>query len=172
MYDTINAARDLLTETTPLRHDCGEHCAAACCRDDGDEELGMLLFPGEDALYAPEDASWMRITPSSAMRLGRSVPLMLCSGSCPRAKRPFACRIFPLAPKARSGAIQVRMDARARFLCPLAESGVHGLDPAFVDAVGKAFALLWSDPTQRDYLMWLSRLIDEHAKMLKTFAGR
>ena len=46
--NTVLAARDLLRELTPLKTDCGRLCGGACC--EGDEETGMLLFPGEDAL--------------------------------------------------------------------------------------------------------------------------
>ena len=48
-YDTVRAARNLLETLTPLKTDCGRLCQGACCQ--GDEQTGMLLFPGEEAFY-------------------------------------------------------------------------------------------------------------------------
>ena len=48
--EAVLAARTLLGPLTPLQSDCGRLCGGACCQ--GDEQTGMLLFPGEDALYA------------------------------------------------------------------------------------------------------------------------
>jgi len=45
----VCAARKLLETLTPLKTDCGRLCAGACRQ--GDEKTGMLLFPGEEALY-------------------------------------------------------------------------------------------------------------------------
>jgi hypothetical protein len=161
------AAREALRHLTPLREDCGALCAAACCRDDGDEGLGMLLFPGEELLYGPQDENWMRLEASASYRLGEPVRLLICDGACPRERRPLACRIFPLAPVLREGEIAARIDARARFLCPLADSGVAGLDPDFVRAAERAFAILSADETQRAYLLWLADIVKKHARMLR-----
>lgn len=92
-------ARALLTEVTPLKADCGRLCGAACCLpgEDG-EAVGMLLFPGEAALY--ESASWAQLLPAH-YRLGDEPgQLLVCGGHCPRAERPLACRVFPLTVKA------------------------------------------------------------------------
>ncbi len=51
MADALFAARSLLEEVTPLKSDCGRICGAACCASLEGEETGMLLFPGEEALY-------------------------------------------------------------------------------------------------------------------------
>ena len=172
MASALERARDYLTDVTPLRKDCGVRCGAACCTDDsadGGEEMGMLLFPGEIELYAPEDMSWMRIVLSEA-DFGAPVPLLVCDGTCPRDKRPLACRMFPLGPKVRGGGVvTARMDARARFVCPLYASGKRGLAPEFVEAAENAFSALWEDEEQRDFLIWLSGLIDEHVRMLREF---
>ncbi len=165
-------ARDALENLTPLKEDCGALCAAACCRDDADEGLGMLLFPGEEALYGPEDAAWMRLEASASYRLGEPVRLLICEGTCPREKRPLACRIFPLAPAVREGEISARVDARARCLCPVADSGVAGLDPDFVRAAERAFQILSGDETQRAYLLWLADIVRKHARMLRDLRNR
>jgi len=42
----VDKAKSIIGELTPLKgHDCGQLCSAACCK--GDEQTGMLLFPGE-----------------------------------------------------------------------------------------------------------------------------
>ena len=64
--EAVKAARDLLENVTPLPTDCGAFCSAACCKDDPDYETsGMLLFPGEEALYDnPAAKMWMALSPS------------------------------------------------------------------------------------------------------------
>ena len=49
--EALLAARALLADVTPLRTDCGRCCGAACCAPDEDGQGGMLLFPGEEALF-------------------------------------------------------------------------------------------------------------------------
>lgn len=169
MPSALEKALAALESLTPLRQDCGRLCDAACCRDDGEEELGMLLFPGEADLYDEADAAWMRILPSGEAIAGAEVPLLVCDGVCPRERRPLACRIFPLGPKARKSGVKARLDARSRAMCPLAEYGRRGLAPEFVAAVEEALALLWEDAEQREYLLWLSALIDDYAAMLRMF---
>ena len=51
--EAVMRARELLQTLTPLRRDCGGVCGAACCAPDEDGQGGMLLFPGEEALYRP-----------------------------------------------------------------------------------------------------------------------
>ena len=46
---------------------------------------------------------------------------------------------------------------------------MRGLAPEFVAAAEEAFALLWEDPEQREYLIWLSALIDDYAALFRTF---
>ena len=58
--DTVRAAREMLEKVTPLKGDCGRVCGAACCRPDETGRGGMLLFPGEEALYAPWP-DWARL---------------------------------------------------------------------------------------------------------------
>lgn len=167
----LGRALELTRDVTPLRQDCGRHCGAACCRDDGEDELGMLLFPGEEGLYGEQDAAWMHIVSSGEEREGLGVPLLVCNGTCPRERRPLACRIFPLGPKTGKGPPRVRIDPRSRMMCPLADAGIQGLSPDFVKAVGEAFLALWEDEEQREYLRWLSALIDAYGRMIRAFLG-
>ena len=136
-------AYDIIAELTPLKTDCGELCGKACCSPDEDGQGGMLLFPGEHEICAGD---WCRIdsTPSG--------DILTCLSPCPRDARPLACRIFPLTPVFSKGAWTVRMDARARRMCPLVRYGVKGLDREFALAVREAIRLIASDPEGEKFL--------------------
>lgn len=143
--ELILRARELLGDRTPLNTDCGALCSAACCQPDEDGQGGVHLFPGEETLLA--DASWGRIE-SDAF-----APMLVCDQMCDRNRRPLACRIFPLTPwQNEEGKWTVRMDARARAMCPLVRSGTKGLDPEFVKAVRKAIRLIAADPEGEAFL--------------------
>lgn len=130
----------MLEAQTPLRHDCGALCGAACCQADEDGQGGVHLFPGERALLG--DITWGEVVPSG--ELG-GAEMLLCHGPCPRDRRPLGCRLFPLTPIRRGGAWTVRLDRRAWAVCPLMPSGMRGLSGDFVEACGKAVQLLGED---------------------------
>ena len=149
----VLAARELLKTPTPLKADCGRLCDCACCK--GDEATGMLLFPGEEALY--EDCAFARVIPASFLLAGRSALLLVCDGACDRDERPLACRLFPLFLRfGAEGETKVRIDARARAVCPLCDYGIKALDPAFRAAARQAYDLLLEDADCRAYLKALS----------------
>ena len=141
----VIAARELLESVTPLRQDCGRYCGGACCESDEDGQGGMLLFPGEEALYEtlPEGFS---IRADDAALPG--MKLLTCDGICERENRPLSCRLFPMLPT-RTGA---KMDRRAWAVCPLMESGKRGLNPAFVEAVKEAGKVLYACPEHAAFL--------------------
>lgn len=141
--DNILEAYSIIGSLTPLDGDCGELCAKACCLPDEDGQGGMLLFPGEEALC---EGSWCEIASCASGRM------LTCHSPCPRDARPLACRIFPLTPVFSDGKWTVRMDARARTMCPLARSGVKGLNREFAIAVRKAVRLLATDSEGEEFL--------------------
>ena len=149
MRNAVLAARELLENLTPLKTDCGRLCQGACCR--GDENTGMLLFPGEEALY--KDCTFARVV-ETGFSLGAAPALLLvCEGSCDRKNRPLACRLFPLFLRFREDQPPVlRMDARARAVCPLTDYGMKALDPAFRQAARRAYDLLLEDEVCAKYL--------------------
>ena len=79
-------------------------------------------------------------------------PMLMCAGPCDRAARPLACRIFPLTPVKGENGWTVRMDARARGLCPLYRHGARGLNPDFARAAVRALRLIASDPEGEEFL--------------------
>lgn len=159
----LERARRLLESTTPLKADCGRLCGALCCKEEeGEEVAGMLLFPGEEAYYAHQGA-WMELLDSALEFQGKPVPLLVCKLPCPRRLRPLSCRIFPLFPYLdKDGVLSVKMDVRARPLCPLCGHGLRGLDPAFVQAVQAAGQALCEDETQRQFLRLLTEHLEEY----------
>lgn len=129
--DLLVRVREIIGDKTPLLTDCGALCDGACCQCDEDGQGGVYLFPGEEALL--QRISWGRIEPTDF------APMLVCEGQCTRNERPLGCRIFPLTPvRDRHGAWSVRMDARARAMCPLTRGGLSSLDPTFVRAVRDA----------------------------------
>ena len=143
--EILMRARAAIGDLTPLTTDCGALCAAACCQPDEEGQGGVYLFPGEENLA--EFARWGHVEEAAF------APMLMCDGMCDRELRPFACRIFPLTPVRNDrGEWTVRMDVRARAMCPLARSGVKGLNPEFARAVRRAVRILAGDPEGEAFL--------------------
>ena len=168
--EILKTAYEILDHVTPLRTDCGKLCNQVCCQDnDGvEEETGMLLFPGEEELYA-DCSDWMTLLPVPDIRPDQI--LARCEGSCPREQRPLACRVFPLTPYlTENDILLIKMDARASSLCPLAGAmDKNRLAPEFIKAVRKASALLITDPSIKEYIRDLSRMLDEYTSLMPHF---
>ena len=143
--EQVIAARRLLENITPLNQDCGRYCGGACCQSDEDGQGGMLLFPGEEALYADLPAGFSIREDDSVLP---GMKLLTCEGTCDRDTRPLSCRLFPLLPT-RTGA---KMDRRAWAVCPLMASGKRGLNPEFVEAVKAAGQVLYACPEHAAFL--------------------
>ena len=99
-----------MKSVTPVKSDCGKLCNGECCK--GDNTTGMLLFPGEEALFK-DNRDYKVIKDAD----GKS--LLVCSGKCDRQTRPLSCRIFPLVPVLVDNRIYVLDDPRAKGMCPL-----------------------------------------------------
>ena len=83
-YNRLYAkAKKAIGDHTPLKADCGQLCGGACCK--GDEETGMLLFPGEDTVFPVKEKNGNR--------------LCVCEGACDRRTRPLSCILFPFLSK-------------------------------------------------------------------------
>ena len=159
--DTILRAYAAIGESTPLCSDCGALCGAACCESDGDGQGGVDLLPGEKDLVG--DAEWMEISHDTSM----DTEMIVCTAMCEREKRPFLCRVFPLCPViGRNGKWTVRMDARARAMCPLTRGGVRGLDPEFVRGCMRAVRILAEEPDGADFLRRWAEIEAEFRKSI------
>ena len=158
--DILERAYAAIGALTPMRTDCGTLCGAACCGTGPDGQGGVHLFPGEEALLQGQD--WVTEIAPDAL-----APIMLCAGRCDRERRPLGCRIFPLTPvRGRSGKWTVRLDARARAMCPLLASGIGGLDPDFVKAVRAALRIVAETPDGDAFLEKWHALEDAYRKSL------
>lgn len=145
---TIKKIWDLLETVTPLRSDCGALCKGACCEPSAAGD-GMILLPGERELMGEYPDRFF----SKAFFAGfGEVEFFACDGSCNRATRPFACRVFPLAPRFAKGAWGSRMDARGRPVCPLCQGPKGALQKQFILACEEAFQILAQDPEGERFL--------------------
>lgn len=157
--ETLLRAYAAIGDSTPMLSDCGPLCGAACCQTDADGQGGVYLFPGERALL--EGCAWGRIVPDAF------APMLLCEGPCARERRPMGCRIFPLTPaRGKNGRWTVRMDVRARAMCPLAAHGVRGLDPGFVRAARDALRIVAETPEGDAFLEKWFALEEEYRRPL------
>lgn len=158
--ELLDRAYARIGDLTPMVNDCGALCGAACCHADADGQGGVYLFSGEAARI--ENCAWVeRIVP------GGFAPVMLCDGRCDRDLRPLGCRIFPLTPvRGKNGRWTVRMDARARAMCPLVRSGVGGLDPDFVKAARDAVRIIAKDEAGEAFLDQWRALEEEYRRPL------
>lgn len=150
MYDKIF---NTLGELTPLKADCGQLCGGACCK--GDNNTGMRLFPHEE--------SELKVIEKDGTRLA------VCNGSCDRAKRPLACRIFPFFPTIdEKGKIFVELDSRATNLCPMIEHYDEIIfDKRFLRAVKNVGKILKKDEQCRIFLYQSTDEIDTYSAFLK-----
>lgn len=164
--ECVMQARTLLNDLTPLKSDCGRVCGAACCAPDEDGQGGMLLFPGEEALYETLPEGY-EISDDDSILPG--MKLLTCNGRCDRDDRPLSCRIFPLTPviTLRDGQekLSVRMDPRAFSVCPLCEGGVRGMDQQFARAVLECGKILAKNSENRAYL----RALGEYFERLRAW---
>ncbi|MGI6315085.1 MAG: hypothetical protein ACOX17_00135 [Christensenellales bacterium] len=140
MTKYLLAAYACIGDAVPMVGDCGRLCGSACCRP-GQDDRGMLLFPGEEKLLSGQ--------PGFRINEG----LLRCEGICAREFRPLACRIFPLTPFLKKGdGLSLRMDIRGAGMCPLVRGGTAALHPEFLRGVSAALALLYARPEYRPFL--------------------
>ena len=160
--ECVLRAREIMENITPLKTDCGKCCGAACCASDEDGQGGMVLFPGEEALYR-ELPKGMTLSPYDGIQEG--MQLLTCDGTCDRKLRPLSCMLFPLTPvvieKDGKAGLKVMMDPRAFSVCPLCEGGVRAMDAKFVEAVRLAGRELCRSTENRAYLKALGAYFEK-----------
>lgn len=150
--ELILKAYHIIGNATPMASDCGALCGAACCQ--GDEETGMLLFPGEQELV--KDVPDFTVTKTWDGR-----PLLLCNGRCQRERRPLSCRIFPFAWICDKGRYRMIADPRACGMCPLYRTArKNRLNRTFTLAVYKAGKLLFENAHMREFMEYEKWQID------------
>lgn len=164
----------LLEDVTPVPFDCGTLCGAACCTckaqaeadaEPGEEveDMGMYLLPNEHLMHErPADPAddWLEWAVDMAEDYDfpeswkGPVFFVNCKTPpiCPRDKRPFQCRTFPLRPildeDGRLGLITY--DGELPYSCPLIDSGEVEITGEFYQAVYQAWSILIQDPLIHD----------------------
>ena len=144
--ELILRAWALIGDAAPMKTDCGAICGATCCLPDDDGKGGVCLLPGEESLIGAP--AWARVSHDPDM----TAAMIECEGKCDRNLRPFLCRVFPLCPVRGKSGWTVRMDARARAVCPLASGGLRSLDPDFVRRCAHAVQIIAADPEGEAFL--------------------
>lgn len=144
----------LFENTTPLKADCGEICGRACCR--GDENTGMLLFPGEKTPFEIKEKN--------------GVGIAVCGGECRRCDRPLSCRIFPLFPLEKNGKIFAVPDMRGYGVCPLVKYPDKVLfSRKFILAVIEAGKILYADEECAEFCRGIAEDIKIEEKLKGIF---
>ena len=155
----VERAKSIIGGLTPLKgHDCGQLCSAACCK--GDENTGMLLFPGET-------------TTLRTVELPDGNRLAVCDGRCDRSQRPLSCMIFPFFPTVdERRKVYVEIDTRACGVCPLAAHSDEVIfDRAFEGAVRRAGRVLVRDDDCFAFMRSVTEQIDELSEIRSSLAG-
>ena len=150
----IESAYEMIGGLTPLKSDCGRLCGSVCCGSEG----YMLLFPYERELIVGEG---FKIAQKELEGYG-TVDVLYCEGACDRDTRPLSCRIFPLAPKFVDGVLFVRVDPRARSICPLAHKSILSFDKEFTNIIKKTLNMLCQDDKISRYLKAVSDIADKY----------
>ncbi len=157
----------LLNDVTPLPVDCGRLCGAVCCSE-WEKGAGMYLFPGEEVMFSGAEG-WLIWEKHSSNDYDFCPSwhgeryFVRCNGTCPRDKRPFACRTFPVSPYlSPEGRFELRLDEAAFLLCPLVKAGdIKLLDRRFIARARLVWGELLQEPLIRDNVEWESRRADE-----------
>ncbi len=159
----------MLNDVTPLAADCGRLCGAVCCTE-WERAVGMYLLPGEEVMFdGNEDwLTWQKHTPEEydlCPAWKEPVHFVICRGVCPRERRPFACRTFPVTPYLTpEGKLEMRLDDAAVPVCPLVRGGdINLLERRFLARARLAWEELLEDPRIRSHVEWESRNKDMSA---------
>lgn len=159
-YKSLYALTD---RVTPLAEDCGTLCGSVCCRPNKKKSLGVYLFPGEESMFR-ENEDWF----SRELHNPRDydfpdnwedqVHFIICKTTCPREKRPLACRFFPLAPHLLTDGtlILTYETANLPYRCPLITKKIT-LQMDFTETVAEVWKELLKDPK-------ILKLVDEDSR--------
>ena len=163
---TLEEARAILQDVTPLKKNCGRLCDAACCQSDESGENGMLLFPFEECLYEePIEGFPFHLAEDDTLFKGGK--RLVCEGTCPREHRPLACRLFPLRIRVmvdESGEPYAKpeIDPRGWCCCPILEQGgMRAMSSEFIEAVRLCGECLMKNTHMLEALYNEQRLMDE-----------
>ncbi len=153
MYDKvclIKKAYELLDRVTPLTYDCGKLCHGKCCK--GDENTGMLLFPGEEEIL--KDIDGFKIKEADGRKM------LICGGICNRKTRPLSCRIYPYFSMITENGFDVRADIRGITSCPILFNNIK-VDYAFLRQVRKVARLFERNEELKIFIIEINSELDD-----------
>lgn len=176
---TWKAIYRLLDRVSPVDGDCGRLCGSVCCtwgcnenpdNNTGTEiEMGIYLYPGEHKIHDKKD-SWLKWSVEYAENYEfppswkGPVYFVKCTTPplCPRERRPFQCRTFPLYPYISEDGIfsLVYNYENLPYTCPLIDNETP-LNRDFVKATYTVWTHLLRDPLIYDLVESDSRRLDE-----------
>ena len=159
---TLEEARAILKDITPMKMNCGRLCDAACCQSDESGENGMLLFPFEEHFYEkPIEGFPFHLADDDTLFEGGK--RLVCEGKCVREHRPLACRIFPLRMSVKNdGHVEAEIDPRAWCVCPILEQGgMRAMSQDFIEAVRLCGECLMKNTHMLEALYNEQRLMNE-----------
>ena len=126
----------------------------------------MSLLPYEDMLIGGFEGFKIKDTSDGKV--------LICSGSCERIFRPFACRIFPYYASIdrNTEKIRLRIDPRGALVCPVATKK-HGVRHSvfFRRNVLRAIRLLMKDDDFKRELIKTSEFCDGLYELYRTFVN-
>jgi hypothetical protein len=160
--NVLKSCYSVLGRYTPLDFDCGMLCGGECCK--GDENTGMLLFPGEEKLVDPS---------MTIKEMDDGTLVAVCNGTCDRRKRPLSCRIYPVFPLIieNDGKEYVEVDFDERARCPLTKGDIT-LDRRFCKAVKRVGKYLQLNEETASFYRSLSDEINEYIELGKIFSKK
>lgn len=160
--NVIKTCYSVLKGYTPLEFDCGMLCGGRCCH--GDENTGMLLFPGEENLI--DSNITVKKTDDGTL-------IAVCNGTCDRRRRPLSCRIYPVFPLIieNDGKEYVEIDFDRRASCPLTEGDIT-LNRRFCKAVKRVGKYLLLNEETAAFYRSLSDEISEYIELEKLFSKK
>lgn len=165
--EQFEMAYRLLEDVTPLPFDCGKLCGKICCTP-WEKDVGIYLLPGEEVMFTGEE-DWL-VWESHSTEEYEFCPswsgafyFVRCTRFCPREKRPFQCRSFPLVPHLKAdGTLELRFNEFGLYMCPIVKAqDMSILRSDFIRNVRLAWEILMKDPLIRDDVKWQSQIREE-----------
>lgn len=142
---------ELTAQVTPLPDDCGLLCGSICCRQNGEDTLGVYLFPGEEVMFSGRE-KWLaweiqdRDEQSFPASWPQEIYFVRCLDFCARELRPLACRFFPLAPHFTDNGelLLIYETLPLPYRCPLITNKIP-LQHEFIQVVARSWQVLLFD---------------------------
>lgn len=175
--DDYQKLYEMTAEPTPLHKDCGTLCSSVCCQPGRNNELGIYLFPGEEAMYTRKE-EWLEWEAQDPIEQffptswPTPVYFIRCTSPCPRDARPLACRFFPLTPHLqRDGNLLLIYETlELPYECPLI-TGDTPLQEKFIRTTRLAWEMLLRDHRIYDLVEEDSRYREEKKLPLRVIIG-